>query len=150
MDDQIVPSNRYIEIENPRVREYIQLATQLAPLASQVLELTNNSVALGIQLAHEERDRLQIQEDADERRRIIERRMDHLDAELSADLENNKKVISDSMRAFEWMIQNGFVDAAMVVHERVISMLSGRASIAAEKYNQINLDGQVRFYTTEE
>lgn len=150
MDDQIVPGNRYLElVENPQLREYIQLAIQIAPIAHQTLGLVDKSLDLVKQLDEEKTTRQLIQENAENQRRVIERRMNQLDAELSADLENSKKVIDDSMRVFEWMIQNGLVDAAMIIHERVISMLSGRASIAADKYNQNNPDGQVEFYTTE-
>lgn len=150
MDDQIVQGNQYLElIDNPQLREYVQLAMQIAPIAHQTLGLVDKSLDLVKQLDDEKTTRQLIRENAENQRIIIERRMDQLDAELSADLESSKKVIDDSMRVFEWMVQNGLVDAAMIIHERVISMLSGRASIAAGKYNQSNSDGQVKFYTTE-
>ncbi|WOD39909.1 hypothetical protein [Nodosilinea sp. E11] len=150
MDDQIVQGNQYLElIDNPQLREYVQLAMQIAPIAHQTLGLVDKSLDLVKQLDDEKTTRQLIRENAENQRIIIERRMDQLDAELSADLESSKKVIDDSMRVFEWMVQNGLVDAAMIIHERVISMLSGRASIAAGKYNQNNPDGQVTFYTAE-
>lgn len=142
MDEQIVPSRPHIEIvEIPQISEYINLAFQLIPVADKALDLAK-------QLDEEKTNRLAIRENADIQRKMIERRMDQLDAELEADLENNKNVISTSMRAFEKMIEAGHIEQAMILHERVISRLSGRVSIAADKFNQNNSDGQVKFYTT--
>lgn len=142
MDEQIVPNRPNVEIvEIQQISEYIQLTFQLIPLAHKAIDLAK-------QLDAEKTNRLEIQENADIQRRLIERRMDQLDAELEADLENNKTIISASMRAFEKMVEAGHIEQAMILHERVISRLSGRASIAADKFNQNNPDGQVKFYTT--
>jgi hypothetical protein len=142
MDEQIVPNKPHVEIvEIPQISEYINLAFQLIPIADKALDLAK-------QLNEEKTNRLVIQENADIQRKTIERRMDQLDAELEADLENNKNVISASMRAFEKMVEAGHIEQAMILHERVISRLSGRVSIAADKFNQNNSDGQVKFYTT--
>ena len=142
MDEQIVPNRSHIEIvEIPQISEYINLAFQLIPIADKALDLAK-------QLDEEKTNRLVIRENADIQRKIIERRMDQLDAELEADLENNKNVISASMRAFEKMVEAGHIEQAMILHERVISRLSGRVSVAADKFNQSNPDGQVKFYTT--
>jgi hypothetical protein len=142
MDEQIVPSRPHVEIvEIPQISEYINLAFQLIPIADKALDLAK-------QLDEEKTNRLVIRENADIQRKMIERRMDQLDAELEADLENNKNVISASMRAFEKMVEAGHIEQAMILHERVISRLSGRVSIAADKFNQNNSDGQVKFYTT--
>jgi len=103
---------------------------------------------LAKQLDEEKTNRLVIRENADIQRITIERRMAQLDAELESDIENNKNVISASMRAFEKMVEAGHIEQAMILHERVISRLSGRVSIAADKFNQTNSDGQVKFYTT--
>jgi hypothetical protein len=142
MDEQIVPSRPHVEIvEIPQISEYINLAFQLIPIADKALDLAK-------QLDEEKTNRLVIRENADIQRKMIERRMDQLDAELEADLENNKNVISASMRAFEKMVEAGHIEQAMILHERVISRLAGRVSIAADKFNQNNPDGQVKFYTT--
>lgn len=142
MDEQIVPNETNVEIvEIQHISEYIQLTFQLIPLAHKAIDLAK-------QLDAEKTNRLEIQENADIQRRLIERRMDQLDAELEADLENNKTIIAASMRAFEKMIESGHIEQAMLLHERVISRLSGRVSIAADKFNQNNPDGQVKFYTT--
>jgi len=142
MDEQIVPSRPHVEIvEIQQISEYINLAFQLIPIADKALDLAK-------QLDEEKTNRLVIRENADIQRKIIERRMDQLDAELEADLENNKNVISASMRAFEKMVEAGHIEQAMILHERVISRLSGRVSVAADKFNQSNPDGQVKFYTT--
>jgi len=142
MDEQIVPNRPHVEIvEISQLSEYINLAFQLIPIADKALDLAK-------QLDEEKTNRLVIRENADIQRKIIERRMDQLDAELEADLENNKNVISASMRAFEKMVEAGHIEQAMILHERVISRLSGRVSVAADKFNQSNPDGQVKFYTT--
>jgi len=142
MDEQIVPNRPHVEIvEIPQISEYINLAFQLIPIADKALDLAK-------QLDEEKTNRLVIRENADIQRKTIERRMDQLDAELEADLENNKNFISASMRAFEKMVEAGHIEQAMILHERVISRLSGRASVAADKFNQNNPDGQVKFYTT--
>jgi len=142
MDEQIVPNRSHIEIvEIPQISEYINLAFQLIPIADKALDLAK-------QLDEEKTNRLAIQENADIQRKMIERRMNQLDAELEADLENNKNVISASMRAFEKMVEAGHIEQAMILHERVISRLSGRVSVAADKFNQNNPNGQVKFYTT--
>ncbi len=156
MNEEIVPNKIYAElVNNPQVAEYVDLAFQLAPLANQALELAfqalplvNKGLDLAEQLDREKTTRLAIQENADLQRRTIERRMTQLDAELEADLENNKNVVATSMRVFEKMVENGHIDQAMILHERIISKLSGRASIAADKFNQNNPDGEVKFYTT--
>lgn len=142
MDEQIVPSGSYANIiDDPRVLAYIDLAFQIAPLVSKALDL-------GSQLSRERETRLEIQVEAGERRMLIERKMDQLDAQLAADIEERKNIIAISMRAFEKMIEDGHIEQAMVLHERVISQISGRVSIAAAKFNQNNSDGQVKFYTT--
>lgn len=142
MDEQIVPNRPHVEIvEIPQISEYINLAFQLIPIADKALDLAK-------QLDEEKTNRLVIRENADIQRKTIERRMDQLDAELEADLENNKNFISASMRAFEKMVEAGHIEQAMILHERVISRLSGRVSVAADKFNQNNPDGQVKFYTT--
>lgn len=142
MDEQIVPSEPNVEVvEIQQISEYIQLTFQLIPLAHKALDLA-------AQLNTEKTNRLEIQENADIQRRLIERRMNQLDAELEADLENNKIIISASMKAFEKMVEAGHIEQAMVLHDRVISRLSGRVSVAADKFNQNNPDGQVKFYTT--
>jgi hypothetical protein len=142
MDEQIVPSRSYVDVvEISQISEYINLAFQLIPIADKALDLAK-------QLDQEKTNRLAIRENADIQRKVIERRMDQLDAELEADLENNKNVIAASMRAFEKMVEAGHIEQAMILHERVISRLSGRVSIAADKFNQNNPDGQVKFYTT--
>jgi len=142
MDEQIVPNRSHIEIvEIPQISEYINLAFQLIPIADKALDLAK-------QLDEEKTNRLAIQENADIQRKMIERRMNQLDAELEADLENNKNVISASMRAFEKMVEAGHIEQAMILHERVISRLSGRVSVSADKFNQNNPNGQVKFYTT--
>jgi len=141
MDEQIIQSEIYAELaEYPQALEYFKLANQMFTLTSQALDLAK-------QLDEEKTRRLAIRENADLQRRTIERRMDQLDAELDADLENNRKVIDVSMRAFEKLIENGQIEQAMIIHERVISRLSGRISSVAEKFNQNNPDGQVKFYT---
>lgn len=138
MDEQIVSSGTYSEIvEFSQISEYIELAFQIVPLLDKALDLPK-------QLAEEETKRLAIRENADNQRRIIERRMDQLDAELAADL----NTINVSMRVFEKMVENGHIEQAMILHERVINKLSGRVSIAADKFNQNNPDGRVKFYTT--
>ena len=138
MDEKIVPSRPYSEIvEISQISEYIELAFQIVPLLDKALELPK-------QLAEEETKRLAIRENADNQRRMIERRMDQLDTELEADL----NVINVSMRVFEKMVEDGHIEQAMILHERVINKLSGRVSIAADKFNQNNPDGQVKFYTT--
>lgn len=142
MDEQIVPNRPHVEIvEIPQISEYTNLAFQLIPIADKALDLAK-------QLDEEKTNRLVIRENADIQRKTIERRMDQLDAELEADLENNKNFISASMRAFEKMVEAGHIEQAMILHERVISRLSGRVSVAADKFNQNNPDGQVKFYTT--
>jgi hypothetical protein len=142
MDEQIVPGRHHIEIvEIPQISEYINLAFQLIPIADKALDLAK-------QLDEEKTNRLVIRENADIQRITIERRMAQLDAELESDIENNKNVISASMRAFEKMVEAGHIEQAMILHERVISRLSGRVSIAADKFNQTNSDGQVKFYIT--
>jgi coenzyme F420-reducing hydrogenase alpha subunit len=142
MDEQIVPNRPYVEVvEISQISEYINLAFQLIPIADKALDLAK-------QLDEEKTNRLAIRENADIQRKMIERRMDQLDAELEADLENNKNVIAASMRAFEKMVEAGHIEQAMILHERVISRLSGRVSLAADKFNQNNPDGQVKFYTT--
>ncbi|NEP14024.1 MAG: hypothetical protein F6J92_32365 [Symploca sp. SIO1A3] len=142
MDNQIVSNRPYAElVQNPQILEYINLASELVPLVSKGLDLAK-------QINEEKSNRLAIRENAEERRRIIERRMDQLDAELEADFENNKNVINVSMRVFEKMVEDGKIEQAMVLHERIISRLSGRVSIAADKFNQNNPDGQVKFYTS--
>ncbi|MGJ3248848.1 MAG: hypothetical protein ACFE0I_22590 [Elainellaceae cyanobacterium] len=142
MDEQIVPNRPHVEIvEIPQISEYINLAFQLIPIADKALDLAK-------QLDEEKTNRLVIRENADIQRKTIERRMDQLDAELEADLENNKNFISASMRAFEKMVEAGHIEQAMILHERVISRLSGRVSVAADKFNQNNPNGQVKFYTT--
>ena len=75
--------------------------------------------------------------------------VNRLDAELDADFENNKTVVDTSMRVFEKMVENGHIEQTIILHDRVISRLSGRFSIAAGKFNQNNPDGQVKFYTDE-
>ncbi|NES21196.1 MAG: hypothetical protein F6K41_20265 [Symploca sp. SIO3E6] len=142
MDDQIVPNRPYAElVQTPLISEYINLAFELVPLVDKGLDLAK-------QLNEEKTNRLKIRENAEERRLVIERRMDQLDAELKADFDNNKNVIDASMRAFEKLIEDGHIEQAMVLHERIISRLSGRVSIAADKFNQNNPNGQVKFYTT--
>lgn len=142
MDEQIVPNRPNVEIiEIPQISEYINLIYQLIPLASKALDLAQ-------QLGSEKRDRLKIQENADIQRKEIERRMNQLDAELEADIEINKNVIFGTMRVFEKMVEDGRIEEAMILHERVISKLSGRVSIAADKFNQNNPDGDIKFYTT--
>jgi hypothetical protein len=142
MDEQIVPNRPHVEIvEIPQISEYINLAFQLIPIADKALDLAK-------QLNEEKTNRLVIRENADIQRKTIERRMDQLDVELEADLENNKNFISASMRAFEKMVEAGHIEQAMILHERVISRLSGRVSVAADKFNQNNPNGQVKFYTT--
>lgn len=142
MDERIVPNRPYTElVEFPQVSEYIDLAFQIVPLADKALDLAK-------QLDKEKTNRLAIRENADIQRRIIERRMDQLDSELEADFENNKNVIAVSMRVFEKMVEDGHIEQAMILHERIISRLSGRASIAADKFNQNNSNGSVKFYTT--
>ncbi|WP_414518008.1 hypothetical protein [Nostoc sp. PCC 9305] len=138
MNDQILPSRPYSEIvEIRQISEYIELAFQIVPLVDKALELPK-------QLAEEETKRLAIRESADNQRRMIERRMDQLDSELAADI----NAINVSMRVFEKMVEDGHIEQAMILHERIISKLSGRVSIAADKFNQNNPDGQVKFYTT--
>ncbi|MEH1863963.1 MAG: hypothetical protein V7K69_02815 [Nostoc sp.] len=138
MDDQIIPSRPYSEIvEIRQISEYIELAFQIVPLVDKALDLPK-------QLAEEETKRLAIRESADNQRRMIERRMDQLDYELAADI----NAINVSMRVFEKMVEDGHIEQAMILHERIISKLSGRVSIAADKFNQNNPDGQVKFYTT--
>ena len=142
MDEQIVPNVSHIEkVDIPQISEYISLAFQLIPVADKALDLAS-------QLDKEKTSRLAIRENAEIQRKTIERRMDQLDAELEADLENNKNVISTSMRAFEKMVEAGHIEQAMILHERIISRLSGRVSAAADKFNQNNPDGQVKFHTT--
>lgn len=142
MDEQIVPNRPHVEIvEISQLSEYINLAFQLIPIADKALDLAK-------QLDVEKTNRLAIRENSDIQRKMIERRMDQLDAELETDFENNKNVISASMRAFEKMVEAGHIEQAMILHERVISRLSGRASVSADKFNQSNPDGQVKFYTT--
>lgn len=142
MNEQIVTNRPYAElVDISQVSEYIDLAFQLVPLADKALDLVK-------QLDKEKTTRLAIQESAELQRRTIERRMNQLDAELEADFENNKNVIAVSMRVFEKMVKDGHIEQAMILHERVISRLLGRASIAADKFNQNNPDGQVKFYTT--
>lgn len=156
MDEQIVPNRPYAElIDIPQVLEYIDLAFQIVPLADkaielafQVVPLADKALDLAKQLEQEKSNRLAIQESADLQRRTIERRMNQLDAELEADFENNKNVIATSMRVFEKMVENGHIEQAMILHERIISRLSGRVSIAADKFNQNNPDGHIKFYTT--
>lgn len=142
MDEKIVPNRPHVEIvEIPQISEYIDLAFQLIPLAGKALDLAQ-------QLDSEKTDRLAIRENADILRRKIERRMDQLDAELEADIENNKNIIATSMRVFEKMVEHGHIEQAMILHERIISRLSGRVSLAADKFNQNNPDGDIKFYTT--
>jgi hypothetical protein len=156
MDDQIVQSGSYSDItDNPRVLAYIDLAFQMAPLVNKALDvafqavpLVDKALDLGSQLSKERETRLKIQVEAEERRMLIERKMDQLDAELAADFEERKNVFAASMRAFEKLIESGHVEQAMILHERVINKLSGRVSVAADKFNQNNPDGQVKFYTT--
>ena len=142
MDEQIVPSQSYSElVDNPYVVEYIELAFQSVELVSKTVDLAR-------QLSHERETRLKIQAYADEQREIIARRMNQLDAELEADIEKAKNVINVSLRVFEKLIDQGQIEAAMILHERIINNLSGRVSIAADKFNQNNPDGHVEFYTT--
>jgi hypothetical protein len=141
MNEQIIPSRDYTGIiNNPLVLEYINLAFQFAPIA-------NNAIGLARQLETEETTRLEIREFYEKERRSVERRMNQLDAELEADFTNNKTIIDGTMRAFEKMINEGHIEQAMILHERIINKLSTRASIAAEKFNQNNSGGQARFYT---
>jgi hypothetical protein len=149
MNEEITPNKIYAElVNNPQVSEYVNLAFQLGSLVNQALPVIDKGLDLAQQLVQEKKERLIIQETADLQRRTIERRMTQLDAELEADLENNKNVVATSMRVFEKMIENGHIDQAMILHERIISKLSGRGSIAADKFNQNNPDGGVKFYTT--
>jgi hypothetical protein len=142
MDEQIVPSKSYGElVNNPYISEYIELAFQAVPLVRRALELPH-------QLSQEKTIRLEIQKEAEKQRLIIERRMDQLDAELEADFESSKHFVIVTMRVFEKLIEDGRIEEAMILHERVINKLSGRVSIAADKFNQNSPDGQVRFYTT--
>ena len=142
MNEEIVPSKPYADlVDIPQVSEYISLAFQIVPLADKALDLVK-------QIDKENTTRLAIQENADLQRKTIERRMNQLDAELEADLETNKNVIAVSMRVFEKMVEDGHIEQAMILHERIISKLSGRASVAADKFNQNNPDGSVKFYTT--
>lgn len=148
MNEQIVPQAVYAElVNNPQVSEYIELAFQFIPLAGEALRIGDKALDLVKQLDDEKTHRLAIQENASLHRLSIERRMDQLDAELDADFENNKTVVDTSMRVFEKMVENGHIDQAMILHDRIISRLSGRVSIAADKFNQNNPDGQVKFYT---
>ena len=150
MNEQIVPQTVYAElVNNPQVSEYIELAFQIIPLVGKALTIGDKALDLAIQLDDEKTHRLEIQEDGKERRLTIKRRMDQLDAELDADFENNKTVVDTSMRVFEKMVENGHIEQTIILHDRVISRLSGRFSIAAGKFNQNNPDGQVKFYTDE-
>ena len=149
MDEQIVSSKPYMElVDDPYVAEYIDLAFQKFALVSKSLDLVGRSLDLVEQLSREEATRLKIREDSEHQREIIERRMNQLDAELEADLEKAKNVINVSLRVFEKLIEDGCIDQAMTLHERIINHLSDRVSIAANKFNQNNPDGQVRFHTT--
>jgi hypothetical protein len=142
MDEQILPTQSYAEIvDNPYVAEYIELAFQSVAIVSKTIDLAR-------QLSHERETRLKIQAYADEQREIITRRMNQLDIELEADIENAKNVINVSLRAFEKLVDQGQIEAAMILHERIINKLSSRVSDAADKFNQKNTDGQVKFYTT--
>ncbi|MBD2498407.1 hypothetical protein [Nostoc sp. FACHB-280] len=142
MDEKIMSNKHYAEIVAvPQVSEYVELAFQMVPLVGKALDLAK-------QINEENTDRLKFQKNAELQRITIERRMAQLDAELEADIENNKNVIAVSMRVFEKMIEDGHIEQAMILHERIISRLSGSASIAADKFNQNNPDGKVRFYTT--
>ena len=142
MDEQIVPNGLYADItDNPHVLAYINLAFQMAPLVNKAMDL-------GIQLSKERENRLAIQVEFEERRMLIERKMDRLDVELAADLEERKNIFASSMRVFERLVETGHIEQAMIIHERVISQLSGRVSVVADKFNQNNSDGQVKFYTT--
>lgn len=122
MDEQILPNEPSVEIvEFQQISEYIQLTFQLIPLAHSAIDLAK-------QLDTEKTNRLQIQENADIQRRLIERRMDQLDAELEADLENNKTIISASMRAFEKMVEAGHIEQAMILHGVKVAKLQRNAT----------------------
>lgn len=145
-NDQIIPTSR-LEIDNPQVLDYVKVVAELAPLAGKVIELGHSFLALQQELKNERIERLEIVTNAEERRREIEVEMNRLEVKLKADLENRKKVIEDSMTAFKWMIENGLIDAAMILHERVVTVLADGTSHCAKAYNEENSGGQVQFET---
>lgn len=120
------------------IEEYIELAFQLVPVAGQALNLAQ-------QINKESTIRLEIREQALERRMEIEREMDRLDKELENDHENMTKIIDVTLESFKLLIERGDIEPAMLLHERIIQKLSSKINESAEKFNKTNQEGQIKF-----